>query len=125
MNSTPPNIRILLLEDVPTDAELIEAELRDAGLSFTSKVVQTKREFTDALEAFQPDIVLSDFTLPAFDGLSALNIVQERLPDLPVIMVTGAVADELAVGMLKAGAKLDFGLFLRQRDRSRSTIPDC
>ncbi|MEI7869938.1 MAG: EAL domain-containing protein [Candidatus Methylumidiphilus sp.] len=105
MNSTPPNIRILLLEDVPTDAELIEVELRDAGLSFTSKVVQTKREFTDALEAFQPDIVLSDFTLPAFDGLSALNIVQERLPELPVIMVTGAVADELAVGMLKAGAK--------------------
>ncbi|MCX7113158.1 MAG: hypothetical protein NTX45_24205, partial [Proteobacteria bacterium] len=48
--TTPPNIRILLLEDVPTDAELIEAELRDAGLSFTSKVVQTKREFTDALK---------------------------------------------------------------------------
>lgn len=105
MNAISPDIRILLLEDVPTDAELIETELRNAGLSFTSRRVQTKPAFMEALEEFQPDIILSDFLLPSFDGLSAIKIVQEHHPEVPVVIVTGAIGDEMAVELLKAGAK--------------------
>jgi PAS domain S-box-containing protein/putative nucleotidyltransferase with HDIG domain len=98
-------LRILLLEDQPTDAELAENALREAGLSFVSRRVDTREAFMQALEEFKPDIVLADYKLPAFDGASAVRMVQQRHPDIPVVMVTGAVGDEKAIELLKLGAR--------------------
>ena len=98
-------LRILLLEDVPTDAELVEDALREAGLSFTAKRVDTRETFIRALDEFKPDVVLADYSLPAFDGGSALKIIRQQYPSVPVVMVTGAVGDEIAIELLKMGAK--------------------
>jgi PAS domain S-box-containing protein/putative nucleotidyltransferase with HDIG domain len=98
-------LNILLLEDVPADAELIENALREAGLSFTAKRVDTCEAFIRALEEFKPDIVLADYNLPTFDGCSALKIVRQQFPTIPVLMVTGAMGDEKAIDLLKLGAR--------------------
>lgn len=97
-------LRILILEDVPADAELMEHELRKAGIEFSSRRVDTKDDFIKGLEDFSPDIILADYKLPAFDGLSALEIAKEKLPDLPFIFVTGAMGEEWAVESIKKGA---------------------
>jgi PAS domain S-box-containing protein len=96
-------LRILILEDVPTDAELEEHELRKAGLVFISKVVDTREAFLKELDEFSPDIILSDYELPSFDGLAALRIAQEKCPDVPFILVTGKVGEEFAIETLKKG----------------------
>ncbi|MDP4027743.1 MAG: PAS domain S-box protein [Gallionella sp.] len=98
-------LRILLLEDVPTDAELMEEALREAGLSFIAKRVDTREAFIRALEEFKPDIVLADYKLPSFDGGAALKIVRQQYPTIPVVMVTGAMGDEKAIELLKQGAR--------------------
>jgi two-component system, NarL family, sensor histidine kinase UhpB len=102
--NAPPDLKILVLEDVPEEAEIMEHELRKAGLAFIARRVQTEPDFTKALEVFAPDLILSDAKLPKFDGRSALKIVRERTPHIPVIMVTGALGDEAAVEYLLAGA---------------------
>jgi diguanylate cyclase (GGDEF)-like protein/PAS domain S-box-containing protein len=103
-NAYKQELRILILEDEPTDAELIERALRKAGLNFVAQRVATRREFVDALDRFKPDIVLSDYKLPDFDGLSAVRLVRERDAQLPIIAVSGAVGDEEAVQLIRAGA---------------------
>jgi diguanylate cyclase (GGDEF)-like protein/PAS domain S-box-containing protein len=106
MNAERDNeLKILILEDVPTDAELIERTLRKAGFRFTAQRADTRESFARALEEFGPDVVLSDYSLPGFDGLTALKIVQEKCPDVPVIEVTGALGDEAAVELVREGAK--------------------
>jgi PAS domain S-box-containing protein len=97
-------LRILMLEDSPADAELEEHELRKAGLVFTLKVVDTREAFLKSLDKFFPDIILSDYDLPAFDGLAALRIAKEKCPDVPFILVTGKVGEEFAIEKLKEGA---------------------
>jgi PAS domain S-box-containing protein/putative nucleotidyltransferase with HDIG domain len=97
--------RVLMLEDTPTDAELAEHELSKAGLHFTSKRVDTREAFVHALDDFHPDIILADYKLPDFDGMSAMQIVQRDHAEVPVIMVTGAFSDVDAVELLTAGAK--------------------
>jgi PAS domain S-box-containing protein len=99
------NLHILLLEDTPSDAELEEHELRKLGIPFTLKRVETRDDFVRALEEFTPDIILSDYNLPEFGGMEALEIVRRDHPDVPVIMVTGALSDIEAVGLIHAGAK--------------------
>jgi len=98
-------IRILMLEDSALDAELMEVALGEAGIAFTARRVQTRDGFLAALAEFHPDIVLSDYNLPTFDGRTALDLVLQRYPHTPVVMVTGAMGDELAVELLKAGAR--------------------
>lgn len=102
MNS---EIRILMLEDTTTDAELAEMELRETGLSFIARRVETRELFIRALEEFKPDIVLVDYQLPAFDGAAALKIVRQQYPSIPVVMVSGALGDEKASELLKLGAR--------------------
>jgi hypothetical protein len=97
-------LRILILEDVPTDAELQEHELRSAGYSFTCERVDTRDAFLDALDRFAPDVVLADYQLPQFDGMTALRLTRERHPEIPVVMVTGSINEETAVECIKAGA---------------------
>ena len=98
-------LRILLLEDEATDAELVEHALRKADLSFTAKRVDTRETFIQALEEFKPDIVLADYKLPFFDGGSAVKIARQQYPDIPVVIVTGAVGEETAVELLRLGAR--------------------
>src|SRR5712692_7114164 len=96
--------RILILEDVATDAELIERELRKANIAFTSQCVETKEDFSKALTEFEPDIVLSDYTLPQFSGLEALRLLKERDVPVPFILITGSLTEEIAVLCMKEGA---------------------
>ena len=102
--STHSDLKILMLEDVPEEAEILERELRKTGLTFQARRVQTKGEFAKALEEFAPDLILADAKLPAFDGRRALQMVRQRTARIPVIMVTGALGDEAAVECLLAGA---------------------
>jgi diguanylate cyclase (GGDEF)-like protein/PAS domain S-box-containing protein len=98
-------LKILILEDNVSDAELMERALRDSGISFTAIRADTKTSFEAALNDFHPDLILSDYSLPAYNGRIALELVQTTSPETPVIMVTGALGEEAAVELLKAGAK--------------------
>jgi diguanylate cyclase (GGDEF)-like protein len=97
-------LKILMLEDVPEEAEVLQRELHKSGLEFVARRVHTRQAFGEALEDFAPDLVLADSRLPAFDGLTALQMVRRKDPLMPVIMVTGALGDEAAVEFLIAGA---------------------
>ncbi|MEJ2692850.1 MAG: response regulator [Candidatus Thiodiazotropha sp.] len=98
-------LRVLMLEDTPSDAELIEHELRKADITFTSQRVETRDAFIQSLNEFRPDIILSDYILPDFNGMDALAIVRHDYPQLPMIMVTGALSDINAVELIHAGAR--------------------
>ncbi len=98
-------LRILILEDHASDAELMEWELKKAGISFTSLRVETRKSFEAALADFNPDLILSDYTLPGYNGRDALEFARKNIPDIPVVMVTGTIGEETAVELLKAGAK--------------------
>lgn len=97
--------RILILEDNPCDAELIQFELQEAGLVFSSKVVMTGKDFIRELQEFSPDIILSDYFLPKYTGAMALAEAKRRCPDAPFILVTGAVSEDGAIEILTSGAK--------------------
>ena len=97
-------LKILHLEDSDTDAELVGRQLRKAGLAFTIERATGRDSFLRTLERFRPDVILMDFALPDFDGLTALRLLRERDADLPVIVVTGVLGDEAAVGLIQAGA---------------------
>lgn len=97
-------LKILILEDVPSDAELETVALKRARIACESVRVETQTDFLEQLDRFRPDLVLSDFTLPSFDGLSALKIVRDRWPDIPFIIVSGTIGEERAVEALKRGA---------------------
>lgn len=97
-------IHIIILEDEVADVELTRRELRKSGLNFTVQWAQDKPAFLSALDASVPDLVLADYSLPGFDGLSAMSIVHQRFPDVPVIIVSGAIGEETAIDVLKAGA---------------------
>ena len=99
-----PAIRILLVEDVATEAELELRELKRAGLAVSHKLVDTEERFVEALQGFAPDIILSDFSMPHFDGMSALRIAREQAPDVPFIFVSGTIGEEYAIRALKSGA---------------------
>lgn len=98
------NIRVLILEDNPADAELVEYELREAGFTFTPERVADRKSYIKALREFRPDIILSDYDLPSFTGADALQIKRELCPHIPFILVTGAVGEERAIEMLTGGA---------------------
>lgn len=97
-------IRILHLEDLPSDTELAKYEIKKVLNNFVIKVVENEIDFLKELEQFKPHIVISDFQLPSFNGLSALKIVLEKSPLTPVIMLTGSMNEDTAVICLKAGA---------------------
>jgi PAS domain S-box-containing protein/putative nucleotidyltransferase with HDIG domain len=97
-------MRVLIVEDMPLDAELCMHEIKKAVASCEFRVVDTREEYLTALENFQPDFIVSDFRLPNFDGLSALNIALEKTPDTPFIILTGSMNEDTAVECMKAGA---------------------
>ena len=97
-------IRILHVEDVPADAELAERELIKAGITFDIRRVETREAFLAGIADFAPDLILSDYRLPEFDGMQALRLAGEHAPNVPVIITTGSVNEETAVDCMKAGA---------------------
>lgn len=99
------DLRILILEDVQTDAALEEFELLQAGYRFTSKRVMSQEEYIGALEGFSPDLILSDYDLPQYNGSYALIEAKTRCPEIPFILVTGALGEDKAIDILTQGAK--------------------
>jgi two-component system, cell cycle sensor histidine kinase and response regulator CckA len=97
-------LHILHLEDDPHDAALVQATLQSEGIACETVRVESRDEFVAALEHGGIDLVLSDFSLPAFDGLSAAQIVRARWPAIPLILVSGTLGEELAVDSFKSGA---------------------
>ena len=97
-------IRILLLEDDATDAGLVRFALTRGGLPFVLERVDNKPDFVEGLEKFAPNLILSDFSLPNFDGYSALAIAQKKCPNIPFIFVTGTLGEEVAIETMKQGA---------------------
>lgn len=101
----PKKLRVLNLEDNSSDSELIQAELETEWTAVELLRVDTREAFVQALDEFKPDVILSDFQLPGFNGRSALNIARQSHPEIPFIIVTGALADIEAVELVKLGAK--------------------
>ena len=97
-------LKILHLEDLPDDAELVTRALKKAGLQFETVLAETKEDFVNSLRESIPDIILSDHSLSAFDSLEALKIVKEAGIDIPFILVTATVSEEYAVNIIKEGA---------------------
>ena len=97
-------LHILMLEDVATDAELVERELEREGFDFEARRVTTRDAFEQALDAFDPDLILADYSLPSFDGMAALEVAAEERPHVPVVFVSGAIGEERAIETLKQGA---------------------
>lgn len=110
------SLRILILEDNPADAELVQFELAEAGIIFTPKVVMTADAFLQAIHDFSPDLILSDYDLPMYSGALALAEARKRCPDSPFILVTGAVSEDRAIEILTQGAK-DYVLKNRLQQR--------
>jgi DNA-binding response OmpR family regulator len=79
------NLRILIVEDLPSDAELIKREIKKNGIDFIDQVVETKEDFIKAIVEFKPEIILSDYSLPTFDGMQALFILKEMKHDIPLM----------------------------------------
>ena len=98
-------LNILHLEDNPTDSALVKSTLEADGIVCATTCVQTHDEFVAALERGDIDLILSDFTLPTFDGLLALKIAQAKWPSIPLIFVSGTLGEERAIDSLKNGAK--------------------
>ncbi len=97
-------LRILFAEDVPADAELNQRALRNSGLVFTIKIVFKREDYLQALDEFKPDIIISDFSMPHFTGMEALEIKKELCPEIPLIIVTGSMNEETAVECIMRGA---------------------
>lgn len=111
-------LRILIVEDLASDAELMAYELRQANITFSIRRVENDVDFLQQLEQFHPDLILSDYHLPHFNGLAALALAQERCPDVPFIFVSGAIGEEVAIDTLKRGAT-DYVL----KDRLSRLVP--
>jgi signal transduction histidine kinase/DNA-binding response OmpR family regulator len=103
---TSPNagLRVLLVEDSRTDAELLVHHLRKSGLDFIHSRVETRDTIVRELLEFHPDIVLSDNRLPGLDAMTVIQISKELRPDIPIIVVTGTLDEESVVELVKAGA---------------------
>ncbi len=100
-------LRVLMLEDQEADARLVLRELHTAGFQPTWTRVQTEQDFLASL-ATSLDIILADFSMPQFDALRALELLRERDVDVPVIIVSGSIGEDLAVRALQQGATTIF-----------------
>ena len=97
-------LRLLYLEDNPTDADLIVATLTEGGISCEAQRVDTREAFIAALKAGQVDMILADYSLPGFDGITALTLARTLRPDLPFLFVSATLGEELAIDTMHRGA---------------------
>ena len=97
-------LKILFVEDVMSDAELIWHEIEKKNISFSKVLVDTIDNYLENMKDFEPDIIISDYKLPQFDGMAALLLRNKLAPLTPFILVTGSINEEVAVDFIKAGA---------------------
>jgi len=97
-------LQLVIVEDSQADAELVARHLIKAGISPEIRRVQTERDFVSALQTRTPDLIISDFSLPQFDGLRALELAAAHAPDTPFIYVSGTIGEERAIEALRRGA---------------------
>ena len=97
-------LKILFVEDVRSDAELMCYEIVKSGINLNKHIVDNQVDYVASLSNYKPDLVISDFNMPSFDGMTALFIRNEIASELPFIMVTGSVYEDIALQCLKAGA---------------------
>src|ERR1051325_4719006 len=98
------SLQILQLEDDPNDAELIRAELAAGGFHCELLRVDNRADFMGVLQEANFDLILADYALPQFDGLSALAIARDKCPQVPFIFVSGTLGEEVAIEPLRSGA---------------------
>jgi diguanylate cyclase (GGDEF)-like protein len=97
-------LRVLMVEDVEDDAFLVARELKRAGIVVDTRRVDREVDFRRELGEFLPHVILSDFNMPQFDGMHALVIARETVPDIPFIFVSGTLGEDYAIRALKNGA---------------------
>src|ERR1700744_3557845 len=97
-------LKILHLEDMATDAELVGMELKRSTLLYEKIVVDNREDFIRALQEFVPHIVLSDHSLPSFNSIEALEILKKSGLNIPFILITATISEEFAVNIMKDGA---------------------
>src|SRR5262249_34606077 len=97
-------LRLLLLEDDPIDADLIAATLSEAGLACTTSRVDTRSDFLAALHDGAFDMILADYSIPGFDGMTALSLARELASDIPFLFVSATIGEELAIDAMHQGA---------------------
>lgn len=96
-------IQILILEHDPNDLGLLKYELKKSGLNYNLEVVDNQVGFEAALSNFKPQVILSDYSLPSFNGLKAFDLAKKEAPDTPFIIVSGTIGEEKAVELIKIG----------------------
>ena len=98
-------MRVLLLQKSERDAELITNQLASSGMTITAERVNSREEFSSALQSFAPDVVISDHSLKHFDSCAALEILRSVRPTVPFIIVSGALTGAQSVAAVRAGAE--------------------
>ncbi len=98
------SVRLILVEDMPTEAEIAVRQLEAGGMTCTWKRVDTEQVLRRLIIEDKPDLILSDFTLPGFDGITALEVARECAPDTPFIFLSGTIGEERAIDALQRGA---------------------
>ncbi len=101
--------KILIVEHDQCDIDLVQHELKKGKINYVAQIVETEEAFKDALLSFEPDIILSDYSLPAFSGTKAFKLKEEMAPDTPFIFVSGSIGEENSIELIKKGAT-DFAL---------------
>jgi len=104
MSRLPQGLRVLIVEDAAVDAELAIRQLGRSGIRCVHTTADSEETFRAALQRFRPHIILSDFSLPGFDGLTALQIATNEAPDVPFIFLSGTIGEERAIEALRRGA---------------------
>ncbi|HJP64440.1 MAG TPA: ATP-binding protein, partial [Mucilaginibacter sp.] len=102
-NTMAAAIKILIIENDPNDIEFIQYELKKGGINYIVTIVQNEEDYKSALANFIPDIILSDFALPKFDGNTAFEIRNRLVPDTPFIFISGTIGEERSVDYIKNG----------------------
>ena len=99
-----PPLRLLHLEDDPVDADLIATTLIEGGIPCESQVVDTRQAFVAALKEGRMDLILADYSIPGFDGMTALTLARQHSPDVPFLFVSATIGEELAIDAMHHGA---------------------
>ena len=105
-------LRVLILEDLPTDAELIIRELEVGDFIVEAKITDDEFGFREGINDFRPEIILSDYSLPTITGLEALAIAMKECPEIPFVFITGTIGEEIAAETILNGAA---GLILKSK----------
>lgn len=97
-------LRLLHLEDDPVDAELITTTLMEGNIPCQSQLVDTRQAFVAALKEGRMDLILADYSIPGFDGMTALTLARQHCPDVPFLFVSATIGEELAIDAMHQGA---------------------